>query len=207
MILWKYSYHPIESMKIFLTIQLNDAVYNPGLFRNILLSDGFVESNGSTIIPFLSSDEHICGTLKINSHIDQGTCGCLWCGKKRLCNSICKGIQQCKSLWHVMKSSSWIVSPSWKVHMSILLASTVSCAAATIGGPVGPLIIFFWKFFSCGPSKILMVLWSDGTSQISPRQFLTSPPPSTPSQSSPIRRSLREDICPLARWVGKLSEC
>jgi hypothetical protein len=64
-------------MKIFLTIQLNIAGYNPGYFRNILLSDGFVERNGSTIIPFLSSDEHVSGTLKINSHINQGMCGFL----------------------------------------------------------------------------------------------------------------------------------
>ena len=42
--------------------------------------------------------------------------------------------------------------------------------------------------------KILVVLCSDVTSLISPRQLLTSPPPSTPSQSSPIRRSSREDF-------------
>ncbi len=64
-------------MKIFLFVQLIVAGYNPGLFRNILLSDGFVESNGSTIIPFLSSDEHVSGMIKIKSSINQETCRCL----------------------------------------------------------------------------------------------------------------------------------
>jgi hypothetical protein len=54
-------------MQILLFIQSNVAGYNPGLFRNILLSDGFVENNDSTIISFLSLDEHISGTIKLRA--------------------------------------------------------------------------------------------------------------------------------------------
>jgi hypothetical protein len=69
-----------------------------------------------------------------------------------------------------------------------------------IGGPVGPLPTIFFS----ENSSLAVVLWSDDTSQISPRRFLTSPPSSTPSQSSPICRSSREDICPLAQWICEL---
>ena len=71
---------------------------------------------------------------------------------------------------------------------------------STVGGPGDPLPpVFFFQKNLAGKSiqktsKILVVIWSDRTSKISHRRFLILPPPQRQSNSSPIRRPLREDI-------------
>jgi hypothetical protein len=72
----------------------------------------------------------------------------------------------------------------------------------TVGGPVGPLPPIFFSENSSLADPLYKFWWCYGQtalSQISPRRFSTLPPSSTPSQSSPIRRSSQEDIRPLAR--------
>ncbi len=105
-------------MKILLFIQMNITGYNPGLFRNILLLDGFVESNGRSITPFLCSDEHIGGMIKIESHINQGTWRCVGdisgeyaCWRRLLLTSLCYLRKNIKDWHHRSRGSPnlWLV--------------------------------------------------------------------------------------------------
>ena len=93
-------------------------------------------------------------------------------------------------------------------HCSFLLCLSHShCVRFLIGVPVGPLPPFFLKILlsrTFENSGGVMVRWHFPKLALPNFDFV---PPSTPLQSSPIRQSSREDIRPLARWVGKLLQC
>ena len=74
MILWKYSYS-----------SQNVARYNPGLFRNILLANGFIKNNCISILPFPRSRVSISVAHSKSSATSIRECGGTCSGARKDC--------------------------------------------------------------------------------------------------------------------------